>query len=278
VESTKEEEAGAELPLFWAAGAAAASVMRALDGAAFDVPEDHSPAIEACRELRAAGLVRGCAQDTATKYSVGEIVRFVNARGALEGLIVRINGAERIEAVAAAKFPETTTTRPCALITSPGSRLIALLGESMSCDAAPIVRAALDRQSHVTMLMCLEIVDEGLLGRPPYAPSCEWWRGNSLGGVDGEVTPFVNGALDDLGGGILLPKGGDNFAQSLKTVRDSHPEDSCRVVGSTGSGVIAVLPPGTSCDVSPHVMAVLDSYASRVGQAAQVKDAGPHGD
>ena len=254
-----------QLPPLFAVESAAAAVSRAFDAAAFAEPEPdyHSGAIDACRELRTAGIVSGCMSDTATRYSVGEIVRFLTDAGAADGLIVRINGAEGIDALAAGRFPEVKASRPCALVASPGSRLIAVLGTSMSCDVQQRVRTALDRQSHVTMLACLDIVDAGLMGRGSFAAECEWWRSNSLGGVTGEVTPFINGAGDDLAGGILRPEGDGGFADSLKTVRDNNRLRPCAVVGSRSSGLIAVLPKDVSCEEAPDVQAALDHFAAR---------------
>ena len=113
------------------------------------------------------------------------------------------------------------------------------------------------------MLACLDIVDAGLMGRGSFAAECEWWRSNSLGGVTGEVTPFINGAGDDLAGGILRPEGDGGFADSLKTVRDNNRLRPCAVVGSRSSGLIAVLPKDVSCEEAPDVQAALDHFAAR---------------
>ena len=208
-----------------------------------------------CRELRHAGLVRGCVVATAAG-AIGEVRGFVNEQGQVDGLVLRVNGSTRIDDIVAEVA--RGEGRPCGVVGSPGSRLVAVLGRGMGCDAAPQVRAALDRQSHRTMLACLDLVDAGLVAR------CEWWV-PSLAGVRGEdITEFVG--QDQRGGGIVIPDGDAGLERNLEIMREAHGGPPCEVVGAAGSGMAAVLAPWMSCGQAAGVRAVLDHYDRHDGQ------------
>jgi hypothetical protein len=245
----------AEPPSLFAVGAAAGSVARRFDAAVYDNPEDHSPTIEACRELRRSGVVSGCVPDGA-RGEVGELTRFVDGTGQTDGRVVRMNDGTSIDGIVAAMIAEKDAGRPCEVVGSPGSRMIAILGRNMSCDVVPQVRAALDRQSTVTMLACLEIVSWGPVSQ------CES-RGSLAITGDGQMTRFLDEKGEYYGGGISHLSENINIPDEVETLREerSHKIRPCEVVGSPSSHMIAVLPPLLSCDEVPRVRAAMDHFA-----------------
>ena len=248
---SRSQEKQFEAPPVYVAAAAAG---RLFDGAVHDDPDDHSPTTMACRELIATGLVKGCVPRTSGPGFVGERIGLVSTQGTMDGSIVRMTGSIPIEELVAKTVASRDSGRACEVVGSPGSRLIAVLGPSSRCEDVPRVQEALDHQSRVTMLACLKLVSAKLVA------GCALWA-PALGGMSGEVTPFVDKDGQE-GGGIVLPGREPNFAHSLMVARSSNRDRPCAVVGSEVSRMVAVLSPAMSCDDAPRVKNVLDEFAS----------------
>jgi hypothetical protein len=218
---------------------------------------EHSPSMEACRELQRTGIAAGC-RSTGGYKGIVDGVRLLDESGSVEGSVAHENGSTSIDEIVSDMILLGNGERPCEVIGSPGSRLIATLGPNMSCELTSRIRAALDQQNKVTMLACLELASEGI------APGCISGVG-VLGGVGGEITRFVKAGTDEESegqGGLVLIGGTDSLESSLAIMRRNSAERPCGVVGPTRSRIIAVLSPEMSCDQASHIRAVVDRWVA----------------
>jgi hypothetical protein len=215
-----------------------------------------------CIEMRTSDIFAGCHFDSGADFGpafhgpIADLRRFVSKTGVSAGMLVYVDGFASINEIVARIVRDDDAGRPCAVMGSPGSRMIAILGPETSCEVAPAIQAALDRQARRTELACLEIVRQ--LADAGLVRYCG--QRDALAGLGGETATFVD-RDGDWRGGVLIPNGDAGFDEKLATMRGSNRARPCEVVGSRSSGMMAVMPSAVDCDEwAPRFQSVLDHF------------------
>lgn len=215
-----------------------------------------------CVELIRSGSFEGCHFDWGPHFTpvfhwpIQSMRRLVNKKGVAAGMLVWVNGFASINEIVSRIVRDDDAGRPCAVLGSTGSRMIAILDPETSCEVAPAVQAALDRHTRRTEVACREIIDQ--LADAGLAHYCE--PRDTLAGLPGETTAFLdhNGERH---GGFFIPQGDAGLDESQAAVRALSHAHPCEVVGSRMSAMMAVMPSTLDCDGwAPRFQSILQQF------------------